>query len=61
MDVRDGVGPLQPEDVSILYFERGALEVSIQSLRLDQGGNVLGAPPSYGRFFMAETERSLRF
>ena len=61
MDVRDGVGPLQPEDVSILYFERGALEVSIHSLRLDQEGNVLGAPPSYGHFFMAETERSLRF
>lgn len=61
MDVRDGVGPLQPEDVSILYFERGALEVSIHSLRLDREGNVLDAPPSYGRFFMTETERSLRF
>ncbi len=61
MDVRDGVGRLRPEDVSILYFERGALEVSIHSLRLDQEGNVLDAPPSYGRFFMAETERSLRF
>ncbi len=60
MDVRDGAVPLKPEDVSILYIERDALDVRIHSLRLDQEGNVLGAPPSYGRFFMAEMERSLR-
>lgn len=59
MDLRDGRTKLKPEDVSILYFERGDLDVHIHSLRLDQEGNVLGAPPSYRRFFMEETNRSI--
>ena len=61
MDVRDRRGPLSPEDVSILYFERNELEVHIHSLRIDQAGNVSDAPASYGRFFMKETERSLGY
>ena len=60
MDVRDGTAALKPEDVSILYFERGDLDVCIHSLRLDEQGNVLDAPPSYRAFFMDETRRSLR-
>ena len=60
MDVRDGRSALKPEDVSILFFERGDLDVRIHSLRLDGEGNVLGAPDSYRRFFMEETRRSLR-
>lgn len=61
MDVRDGSTPLAPEQVSILYFERHELEVRIHSLRIDDAGNVLAAPASYGRFFMDETERSLAY
>lgn len=60
MDVRDGRSGLMPEDVSILFFERGDLDVRIHSLRLDEEGNILNAPPSYRRFFMEETRRSLR-
>ena len=60
MDVRDGVGKLKPEDVSILYFERGALDVRIHSIRIDAEGNIVGAPETYRRFFMEETQRSLR-
>ena len=60
MDVRDRVGKLQPEDVSILFFEREDLDVQIHSLRLDAEGNVVGAPPGYRRFFMEESRRSLR-
>ena len=60
MDVRDGRSELKPEDVSILFFERGDLDVRIHSLRLDAEGNVLGAPASYRRFFREETRRSLR-
>ena len=60
MDVRDGATKLKPEDVSILFFERGDLDVRIHSLRLDKEGNVLNAPPSYRQFFMEETRRSLR-
>ena len=60
MDVRDGKTKLKPDDVSILFFERGNLDVQIHSLRLDGEGNVLGAPAGYRRFFMAETRRSLK-
>ena len=59
MDVRDGRGRLKPDDVSILFFERGDLNVRIYSLRLDEQGNILGAPESYRRFFMEETQKSL--
>ncbi len=59
MDIRDGKW-LTPEDVSILYFERDGIEVNIHSLRIDEEGNILDAPDSYGRFFMEETARSLQ-
>ena len=59
MDVRDGVSNLKPRDVSILFFERGELDVNIHSLRLDREGNILDAPPGYRQFFMDETRRSL--
>ena len=61
MDVRDGVASLKPKDVSILYFERNELEVVIHSLEIDENGNVLNAPPSYGRFFLDEVNRELRY
>ena len=59
MDVRDKKGQLRPDDVSILFFEPGDLDVRIHSLRLDEQGNVLDAPDSYRGFFMEETRRSL--
>ena len=59
MDIRDRRGKLKPDDVSILFFERGDLDVTIHSLRLDENGNVLDAPDSYRRFFMEEMARSL--
>jgi len=61
MDVRDGTSELKPEDVSILYFERGALEVHIHTLGLDKHGNILDAPEGYREFFRKETRRFLRF
>ena len=60
MDVRDEMTALRPEDVSILFFERGNLDVRIHSLELDGEGNILRAPASYRRFFMQESRRSLR-
>ena len=59
MDVRDQTTGLKPEDVSILYFEPRDLDVKIHSIRLDEMGNVLDAPPSYGQFFMDEINRSI--
>ena len=59
MDFRDQQTKLRPQDVSILYFERSDLDVHIHSLGLDREGNLLGAPDSYRRFFLEETERSI--
>ena len=59
MDLRDGVSSRKPEVVSILYFENSDLSSRIHSLGIDEQGNVLDAPQSYGRFFMDETKRSL--
>lgn len=59
MDVRDGIGNLKPEDVSVLFFERNGLDVRIHSLEIDAEGNILNTPPGYRRFFMEETTRSL--
>ncbi len=61
MDIRDGTTPLKPEDVSILFFDRGDLDVTIHSLRIDEEGNILNAPPNYRKFFLEETRRSLGF
>ena len=59
MDVRDGTTPLKPDDVSILFFERKNLDVHIHSLRIDEEGNIEGAPDGYRNFFLEETARSL--
>ena len=59
MDIRDGLTSLRAEDVSILYFEPGDLDVKIHSIRLDKMGNILDAPPSYRQFFIHETRRSI--
>ena len=59
MDVRDGTTGLKPEDVSILYFEPGDVSVKIHSIRLDEMGNVLDAPPGYRQFFTDEMMRSI--
>ncbi|MCY3614380.1 MAG: DUF3696 domain-containing protein [Bacteroidetes bacterium] len=61
MDVRDQKTNLKPEDVSILFFERNDTSVQIHSIQIDELGNVLNAPDSYGSFFMEETSRSLGF
>lgn len=61
MDIRDQKSPLSPNDVSILYFERSEIDVHIHSIRIDEQGNVVDAPPSYGNFFMEEAARSTRY
>ena len=59
MDVRDKRSALKPDDVSLLFFELGAIDVHIHSLKIDEEGNIVGTPDSYRRFFMEETARSL--
>lgn len=59
MAARDGVAGIEPEDISILYFERHGPSVHIHNLRVDQLGNLLDAPAGYRRFFMEESRRFL--
>ena len=60
LDIRDKKTKLKPEDFSILFFERQGQEVNIHSIRIDEEGNILDAPPGYRDFFMKEVDRSLR-
>ena len=59
ISVRKGL--LQPDDVSILYFEPIGNTVTIHNLTLDEDGNLLGAPAGYRDFFQKETDRLLGF
>ena len=52
---------LQPEDVSILYFEPNGNAVTIHNMTLDEDGNLQGAPTGYRDFFLKETDRLLGF
>ena len=63
MDIRDGRTGLKPDDVSILYFQRRNLSVTIHSLGWDAGGSLIARrgqiPEGYRQFFRAERRRSL--
>ena len=61
LDVRDKRTALKPDDVSILYFEREDQDVSIHSIRIDEGGQVLDAPKGYRRFFKDELNRVIDY
>ena len=59
ISVRQGL--LEPEDVSILYFEPNGRAAKIHSMSLDGDGNLQDAPPGYRDFFLRETDRLLGF
>jgi len=59
MEVRRGNG-LRPEDLSILYFERGKEGAHIHSLSVDKNGSIMNAPPGYRDFFLSEEMALLR-
>lgn len=61
LDIRDKRTDLKPEDVSILYFERGDRDVTIHSIRIDAEGNVLDAPEGYRKFFKDELNRVIDY
>ena len=61
LDVRDRHTNLKPADVSILYFERGDLDVRIHPIRFDKDGNVRDTPPEYRQFFINEVNRSIDY
>ena len=61
LDIRDKRSTLKPDDVSILYFERDDLSVTINSIRIDDEGNVLDAPAGYRGFFRDELKRVIDY
>ena len=61
LDIRDQRTKLKPEDVSILYFERGDVDVRIHPIRFDRDGNVRDTPPGYRQFFVDEVNRSIDY
>lgn len=61
MDIRDRKCKISENDISILYFESVGDNVTIHSIRVDEMGNVVSAPPSYRRFFTVETDREVQF
>lgn len=56
MEIRDK--RLKPEQVSLLYFERGRNGATIYNLELDKNGSIVDPPPGYRQFFLNE-ERDL--
>ena len=61
LDVRDRRTELRPDDVSILYFEREGLDVTIHSIHVDAEGNVLDPPDGYRSFFKRELHRVIDY
>ncbi len=61
LDIRDNRTNLRPDDVSILYFERNDLSVTIHSIRINDEGNVLDAPEGYRSFFRDELKRVIDY
>ena len=59
LDIRDRKTDLRVEDLSVLFFERGNLDVKIHPVKIDEMGNVDG-PSGYRQFFVDETNRDLR-
>ena len=60
-DIRDATSKLQPEDVSILFFENNGADSQIHSVRVDKMGNIWNTPDGYRQFFMDEVSRALGF
>ena len=61
LDIRDKRTDLEPDDVSILYFERTDHAVTIHSIRIDAEGNVLDTPEGYRKFFKDELNRVIDY
>ena len=54
-------GIISPEEIVLLWFEKSDKGSRIHSLQIDDEGNILNAPPEFGRFFIEETDTTLGF
>ena len=52
-------GTIAPESVQILFFEKKKIEAKVHQLSLDQEGNLINPPSSYGSFFLTERNNLL--
>ena len=59
IEIRNGI--IDPEDVSLIYFEPKANVVRVHNIRFDRFGNMDGVPPHYREFFLNESDRLLGF
>jgi hypothetical protein len=50
---------LTPEDVSLLYFERGKNGATIHHIELAKDGTIMNPPKGYRKFFLNESDRLL--
>ncbi len=50
---------LGPEDVSLLYFERGKNGATIHHIELGKDGTIMNPPKGYRKFFLNESDRLL--
>ncbi len=50
---------LRPEDVSLLYFERGKQGATIHHIELAKDGSIVNPPKGYREFFLNESDRLL--
>ena len=59
IDIRKG--HIQPEDVSLIYFEPKGNIVKVHNISFDEMGNLVGVPPGYRDFFLKESDRLMGF
>ena len=52
-------GNIPPKDVSLIYLEPDKESIRVHNIEFDRQGNLLGAPESYGDFFLKETDSLL--
>lgn len=52
-------GSISPKDVSLIYLEPVQNSVVTHNISIDKQGNLVGAPESYGEFFLKETNNLL--
>ena len=49
-------GRIPPKDVSLIYLEPDADSIKVHNIEFDEKANLIGAPDSYGSFFLKETD-----
>ena len=59
IDIRKG--HIQPEDVSLIYFEPKGNIVKVHNIGFDKMANLIGVPPRYRDFFLRESDRLMGF